>query len=104
MRRRVQGFDKTCNLRQLTEIKFRSEDIHFGRRIAVVKGPFLIMQSIAIVLLGFVPRLAMPQSSPTEYVLGAGDIVHITVFNNPELTTDVRVSETGSITFPLGGG
>jgi polysaccharide export outer membrane protein len=38
-----------------------------------------------------------------EYVLGAGDVVHVTVFNNPELTTDARISETGAISFPLVG-
>jgi polysaccharide biosynthesis/export protein len=38
-----------------------------------------------------------------EYVLGPADIVHITVFENPELTTDARVSETGSLSFPLIG-
>jgi polysaccharide export outer membrane protein len=38
-----------------------------------------------------------------EYVLGAGDVVHVTVFNNPELTTDARISETGSLSFPLIG-
>jgi polysaccharide export outer membrane protein len=38
-----------------------------------------------------------------EYVLGPGDIVRITVFQNPDLTTEVRVSENGTLTFPLVG-
>ena len=38
-----------------------------------------------------------------EYALGAGDIVRITVFQNPDLTTETRVSENGSVTFPLIG-
>ena len=38
-----------------------------------------------------------------EYVLGSGDIIRITVFQNPDLTTETRVSETGAITFPLVG-
>jgi polysaccharide biosynthesis/export protein len=42
--------------------------------------------------------------SPTdEYVLGAADVIHITVFQNPDLTSDVRVSEAGTISFPLIG-
>jgi protein involved in polysaccharide export with SLBB domain len=38
-----------------------------------------------------------------EYVLRPADVVHITVFENLELTTDTRVSETGSLSFPLIG-
>jgi polysaccharide export outer membrane protein len=38
-----------------------------------------------------------------EYVLGEGDIVRITVFQNPDLTTETRVSESGTLTFPLIG-
>jgi polysaccharide export outer membrane protein len=38
-----------------------------------------------------------------EYVLGPGDILHITVFQNPDLTTDTRVSEVGTLSFPLVG-
>jgi polysaccharide export outer membrane protein len=38
-----------------------------------------------------------------EYVLGAGDIIRITVFQNPDLTVDTRVTENGSITYPLIG-
>lgn len=38
-----------------------------------------------------------------NYVLGPGDVVKITVFNNPELTLDARVSEAGLISYPLIG-
>ena len=38
-----------------------------------------------------------------EYLLGPGDVVRITVFQNPDLTTETRVSESGSVTFPLLG-
>ncbi|MBN9125429.1 MAG: polysaccharide export protein EpsE [Nitrosospira sp.] len=38
-----------------------------------------------------------------EYPLGPGDILRIQVFQNPDLTTETRVSETGSITYPLIG-
>ncbi|NYE62165.1 polysaccharide export outer membrane protein [Duganella sp. 1224] len=38
-----------------------------------------------------------------EAPLGAGDVVRISVYNNPDLTTETRVSESGTITFPLIG-
>ncbi|MGO8856721.1 MAG: polysaccharide export protein EpsE [Steroidobacteraceae bacterium] len=38
-----------------------------------------------------------------EYRLNPGDIVKITVFKNPDLSIDARVSETGTIGFPLIG-
>lgn len=37
------------------------------------------------------------------YILGPGDVVKITVFQNPDMTTEARVSEEGKITFPLIG-
>ncbi len=37
------------------------------------------------------------------YLLGAGDVIRITVFQNPDMTTDTRVADTGEITFPLVG-
>jgi polysaccharide export outer membrane protein len=36
-------------------------------------------------------------------ILGASDSIRITVFQNPDLTTDARVSQSGSIVFPLIG-
>jgi polysaccharide export outer membrane protein len=40
--------------------------------------------------------------SPGER-LGAGDTVHITVFQQADLTTDARISDRGTITMPLVG-
>ena len=37
------------------------------------------------------------------YLLGAGDIVKISVFQNPDLSVETRISDTGGITFPLVG-
>lgn len=39
----------------------------------------------------------------TEYRLGAGDVVRISVFQNPDLTLETRVTEAGVISYPLLG-
>ena len=39
----------------------------------------------------------------TDYPLGAGDAIRVQVFQNPDLTIETRVSENGSITYPLIG-
>jgi len=51
------------------------------------------------------PATAAPAApNVAEQVLGVGDIVKITVFQNPDLTVDgARISETGQINFPLIG-
>jgi polysaccharide export outer membrane protein len=38
-----------------------------------------------------------------EYALGAGDTIRVQVFQNPDLTIEARVSESGTISFPLIG-
>ena len=45
---------------------------------------------------------ADPPKRP-EYQLGAGDAIRILVFQNPDLTTETRVTENGSVTFPIVG-
>lgn len=42
------------------------------------------------------------QDNP-DYSLGPGDVLRIQVFQNPDLTTETRVSENGNITYPLIG-
>ena len=38
-----------------------------------------------------------------DYLIGSQDVLKISVFENPDLTTEARVSENGKITFPLLG-
>ncbi|MFT3735043.1 MAG: polysaccharide export protein EpsE [Rhodocyclaceae bacterium] len=70
------------------------------------------------ILLAFLVLLAMPsaliplplflyagrsQAATTEYLLAAGDIIRVSVYQNPDLMTSARVTESGTITFPLLG-
>lgn len=48
--------------------------------------------------------LAAPaMAADNEYRMGTGDVVRITVYGQPDLTTEARVGEGGGITFPLIG-
>jgi polysaccharide biosynthesis/export protein len=50
---------------------------------------------------GLTPALAQQQQSP--YLIVPGDILRISVFKNPDLSLDVRVSEAGTVSYPLVG-
>lgn len=41
--------------------------------------------------------------SANEYLLGAGDMVRVTVYGSQDLNTEARVSQEGTISFPLLG-
>ena len=43
------------------------------------------------------------QERRPEYQLAAGDIIRISVFQNPDLTIETRVTENGTVTYPLVG-
>jgi polysaccharide export outer membrane protein len=47
--------------------------------------------------------IAIPCGADSRESLGAGDNIRVTVFQNPDLTTEVRLSERGTIMFPLIG-
>ena len=44
---------------------------------------------------------ALDRVRPNNAPIGAGDLLHIDVFDVPELSRDVRVSDTGDIGYPL---
>jgi len=57
-----------------------------------------------LLLFAFASSLAVAQTpARPEPVLGVGDVVHITVYQNPDLTVEARVSENGEVNFPLIG-
>jgi polysaccharide export outer membrane protein len=47
--------------------------------------------------------LAAGFTSAADVVLGPGDVVRASVYGSPDLATETRVSEAGSLTFPLLG-
>lgn len=50
------------------------------------------------------PPAAVASAAPAvEYRLGAGDVLRITVFQNPELTLEARLNDGGQLSFPLIG-
>ena len=55
-----------------------------------------------LVLIVFVFLTAMP-SEANEYLLGVGDVLQISVWGHPELTTEVAIRPDGYLTFPLVG-
>lgn len=55
---------------------------------------------LAVALAGFAVHA---QGAQGDYRLGAGDAIRIQVFQNPDLTLESRVSESGTITYPLIG-
>jgi len=61
------------------------------------------MFSLAVVLLAAFVLRAQAEEKQPEYRLGPGDTVRIQVYQNPDLTLETRVTENGTITFPLIG-
>jgi polysaccharide export outer membrane protein len=66
----------------------------YHRRLAAIFALCLV----CMLTLTAAPALAQP-----AYLLVPGDILKITVFKNTDLSLDVRVSESGSIGYPLIG-
>ena len=54
----------------------------------------------AVMLFGAALR---PAHALEEYLLTPGDVIKVSVFKNPDLMLDARVSEAGTIGFPLLG-
>ncbi|MEO5703104.1 MAG: polysaccharide export protein EpsE [Gammaproteobacteria bacterium] len=61
---------------------------------------FLSKATLCTLLFAFLAPVA---NAAEDYKLGAGDTVRITVFENPDMTTETQVSEDGNVTFPLLG-
>ena len=65
---------------------------------------FLQSVLVALTLCSSAFAQTSPSAAKPEAVLGVGDIVKITVYQNPDLTVEAaRISEVGQINFPLIG-
>jgi polysaccharide export outer membrane protein len=62
---------------------------------------------VAVLLMGAGPsaqaQTAASAAAPNEYRLGSGDTIRVTVFQNPDLTLEGRISEAGVVSYPLLG-
>ena len=58
---------------------------------------------LAIILLLAMGGQALAEDKAGDYQLGSGDSVRIFIFQNPDLTMEARVSESGTVNYPLIG-
>lgn len=49
------------------------------------------------------PPAASTAPATNEYKIGSGDVVRISVYQNPDLTLETRITEAGIVTYPLLG-
>jgi polysaccharide export outer membrane protein len=65
----------------------------------------LLATALGLSALGAQAQTAAPAAAAAsaEYRLGSGDIIRIVVYQNPDLTLETRVSETGVVSLPLLG-
>jgi polysaccharide export outer membrane protein len=71
---------------------------HVARAPAGIVG---LAALLVLTTLSF-PMVSCAQSG-ANYLLGSGDVVKITVYNNPDLTTEAQITGSGKIVFPLIG-
>ena len=64
-----------------------------SRALAALAGLWLLAAGLA----------ANADAERFDYVLGAGDLVRVSVFGYPDMTADMRVDESGSIRYALVG-
>ncbi|MET0335141.1 MAG: polysaccharide export protein EpsE [Rhizobacter sp.] len=59
----------------------------------------------ALFVLAVCSQIAQAQPSPerAEHILGPGDVIRVSVYQNPDLSLETRLSEQGQISFPLIG-
>ena len=77
----------------------RTERKGYGR-----SRPHVVMMAVVAFCLALAPAVhANGGAAPSDYKVGPGDLVKITVYGAPDMSTEVRVAESGGITCPLIG-
>jgi polysaccharide export outer membrane protein len=66
----------------------------------------MLLRSSAVLALLTSAGVVYAQGAATasaDYVLGAGDVIKVTVYQSPELGAEARISESGIVSLPLVG-
>jgi polysaccharide biosynthesis/export protein len=66
------------------------------RKQSLARSTVVILGLLALALLPCLARAA-------GYLLGPGDVVKITIYNQPDLSTEAQITDAGTISFPLIG-
>ena len=83
---------------QLTHLKY-DDSSSAGIRTGV--GSWGLLLAVAVF---FLAGLASPlRAEQQPYLIDSGDVLRISVFKNPDLSLDARVSEAGTLSYPLIG-
>lgn len=69
----------------------------------MLKNLFVLKTTVLLLLSLIVVTTAWADSTQADYLVGPGDVLKITVYDNPDLDATVRVSADGSIQLPLIG-
>jgi len=62
-----------------------------------------MLARLSLALLACNAALLPASTWAADYLIGAGDVLRISVFQNPDLTLETRVGEDGTISYPLIG-
>lgn len=86
---------------------FRSSHVAWGRFVTslvmVACAAVSLSESAVAQQAAQVAAAAAATPAVAEYRLGSGDVIRVTVFQNPDLTLEARISEGGAVSFPLLG-
>lgn len=106
MSQRLFGAHFNMNMKQ-SQLNSRFDARPYKRQGAQAANPLALLKR-GLSLLLFVLAAAFALSTQAadkqlEYQLGAGDAIRVVVFQNADLTLETRVTENGTISFPLIG-
>ncbi len=76
----------------------RTYDYTFGLKSFLMRISILLI-TVLFLLIGHVAA----ETDQSDYLVGAGDVLKISVYDNPDLDTVIRIDSNGTIQFPLIG-
>lgn len=73
------------------------------RRMLLRRSAVLALMSAGVGAVQAQTPATAPAMAKADYVLGAGDVIKVTVYQSPELGAEARITESGIVSLPLIG-